>query len=156
MLGKNCQPRDTRRPFKLERRQYLLVVYCLFWWYPFIIMFASYTTESSLISVRSPLYKAELSCILKETRMYLIVPPGSFFHPPMIESFFFSKRRQKICLYLLVKQKRIAQLICIKSGENHLLPNLHHPCIHPFSSHPLEVLYKAEPSCILKETRNVF
>jgi hypothetical protein len=31
---------------------------------------------------------------------------------------FFLKRRQKICLYLLIKKKRIAQLINGKPGEN--------------------------------------
>jgi hypothetical protein len=36
-------------------------------------------------------------------------------------NFFFLKRRQKICLNLLIKKKRIAQLINGKPGENRVV-----------------------------------
>jgi hypothetical protein len=44
-------------------------------------------------------------------------------HPPFdatAHAFFFLKRRQKICLNLLIKKKRIAQLINGKLGENRI------------------------------------
>jgi hypothetical protein len=41
--------------------------------------------------------------------------------------FFFFKRRQKLCLNLLIKKKRIARLICGKPSENRYNKPRAHP-----------------------------